>query len=57
MPNIGKKPHKFKYTYKDIANLTGLELATIWKYAQQNKFDPNDLESTINFINKHRNNP
>lgn len=50
--NKGKSPHKFKYTYQDIADITGLSLHTIWKYAQLGKFDPHSLESVARFIIK-----
>ena len=52
----GKTPHKFTYTYQDIADLTGLTLSTVRKYARCNsrglysKFNPESLESVVNFI-------
>jgi len=49
-PNRGKKPHKFTYTYMDIARLTGLTLNTVRQYASKGKYDPYNLASTIEFI-------
>lgn len=48
--NRGKKPHKFTYTYQDIALLTGLTLKTVRKYAQLSKYNPSELKSVVKFI-------
>ena len=54
MPNIGKKHYKFKYTHEDIASLTGLKMETVRRYAWLGKFNPDDLESVVDFVNKYR---
>jgi hypothetical protein len=44
-----------KYTYKDIAEVTGLSENTIKMYAKQQKFDSYHFSSVIEFISKHQN--
>jgi hypothetical protein len=50
----GRSPHKFTYTYQDIASTAGLSLQTVWKYARTKKFDPKSLESVVSFIIKRK---
>lgn len=52
----GKSPHKFFYTYNDIAKVSKLSYNTIKQYASQNRFKPEDLESIIQFVSKRRKN-
>lgn len=47
---IGKSSHKFKYTYKDIADITGLKVETIRQYVFRKKFNPYNLASVVKFI-------
>lgn len=46
----GKRPHKFTYTYQDIADLTHHTLSSIRAYASRKKFNPRSLESVVRFI-------
>lgn len=48
--NKGKSEHKFTYTYSTIAQLTGLKVGTLRRYASQGKFNPNNLKSVLEFI-------
>jgi hypothetical protein len=45
----GQSPHKFTYTYGDIAELLGLTLQTVWTYAKAGKFDPYSMESIFDY--------
>lgn len=51
--NKGKSPHKFSFTYKDIAVLTGLSIHTIRIYASKHIFNPNDLLSLYKFASPY----
>lgn len=48
----GKQPHKFTYTYNDIAGLTNLSLNTVRAYASRKVYDAYDLASVISFVNR-----
>jgi hypothetical protein len=50
----GKKSRKFKFTYEDIANLIGLQMETVRRYAWEGKFNPRKLSSLVDFVNKYR---
>lgn len=47
---------RFNITYKSIEDITGLSRNTLIKYVSQGKFDPNNLQSLIDFVSKHRKN-
>lgn len=49
----GKSPHKFTYTYQDISNLTKLAITTLRIYASKGKFNPDNLNSVIEFVNRY----
>ena len=50
----GRSPKKYNYTFNDLSKLTGLTVRTLWLYARKNKFDPHDLGSVVDFVNKYR---
>lgn len=41
---------KFKFTYADIADVTGLKADTLRGYVYQGRFNPRDLKSLVTFI-------
>lgn len=43
-------PAKWYYTYEDIADLTGLKLASVYNARSRGEFDPDDFDSVIRFI-------
>ena len=50
----GKQQVKFKYTYSDIARLSGLSVNTLYVYKHNKKLNPYSLESVIEFINSRK---
>ena len=45
----GQSPHRFTYTYQDIADLLSLTLQTVWTYAKAGKFDPYSMKSIFEY--------
>lgn len=50
----GRVPKSFKYTYKDIARVSGLSYKVIRKYAYIKRFNPYDLGSVVEFLASRR---
>lgn len=46
----GRGYSKFYYTFKDMANITGLKVETVREYGQKGKFNPRDLLSVSKFL-------
>lgn len=45
---------KFTYTYRTLAEIFGVKPSTLRSYASQNFFDPEDLLSIFEFLEKRR---
>lgn len=48
----GRSPTKFSFTYEDIADVYGCSVAAVRKHAQRGKFDPHDLVSILEFVQR-----
>ena len=48
----GRSPTKFSFTYEDYAGIFGCSAAAVRKHAQRGNFDPNDLVSILEFIQR-----
>lgn len=43
-------PKRFNYTWSDLADVTGLAVRTLQQYASQGKFDPESLQSVVDYV-------
>lgn len=55
MPNEfgkGKSAKRFSFTYNNLAEAIGMSVGAVKKHAQRGNFNPQDLLSVLEFINK-----
>ena len=48
----GRSPTRFSFTYEDFAQVFGCSVAAARKHAQRGNFDPRDLISILEFIQR-----
>lgn len=53
----GRSPRKFSYTYEDLASVFGLTVEAARKHAQRGNYDPEDLISILEFLNRRLQQP
>lgn len=53
----GRGPSKFSFTYEDYSVLSGLSIEAVRKHAQRGNFDPKDLISVLEFVQRQIQDP
>lgn len=48
----GRSPTRFSFTYEDFAQALGCSIQAARKHAQRGNFDPNNLMSVLEFIQR-----
>lgn len=54
VPNVGRGPRKFCWTWHDLSRATGLRLRVLYDRRRSGEFDPDDFESVVRFVMRER---